>query len=119
MRRHSGGVGRARRFRAVSRKNHIYTHICDTISTRREVYELVVHLHSTGIVHGDLEPRNVARVRGGGFRLIDFSESRRHHCKEIEENKVQYVIISLLIIVNIGIDWKTTGSPSSPEAEVF
>jgi tRNA A-37 threonylcarbamoyl transferase component Bud32 len=77
------------------------------ISSRRKVYELVVHLHRTGIVHGDLEPRNVARVRGGGFRLIDFSESRHHDCKEMEEgkeNKVRYVITSLLIVVNIGID---------------
>jgi hypothetical protein len=38
------------------------------ISSRRKVYDLVAH--------GDLEPRNVARVRGGGFRLIDFSESK-------------------------------------------
>ena len=36
-----------------------------------------------GIVHEDLEPRNIARAPGGGFRLIDFSESRKHICKEI------------------------------------
>jgi tRNA A-37 threonylcarbamoyl transferase component Bud32 len=55
--------------------------------SRVKVYSLVVHLHRIGIVHGDLEPRNIARVRGGGFRLIDFSESRNHTCSESEENK--------------------------------
>ena len=57
-----------------------------------QVYKLVQDLHSVGIVHGDLEPRNVVRVHGGGFRLIDFSESMKHACKEIT---VQYVITSL------------------------
>jgi tRNA A-37 threonylcarbamoyl transferase component Bud32 len=46
------------------------------------VYKLVVDLHSIGIVHGDLEPRNVGHVHGGGFCLIDFSESQRHICNE-------------------------------------
>ena len=55
------------------------------------MYELVLVLHSIGIVHGDLEPRNVARVHGGGFCLIDFSESRKHSCKE-STGKVQHVI---------------------------
>jgi len=54
--------------------------LCDL--ERVEVYRLVQDLHSIGIVHGDLEPRNVVRVHGGGFRLIDFSESRKHNCKE-------------------------------------
>lgn len=72
------------------------------ISFRAQVYKLVLDLHSIGIVHGDLEPRNVARVHGGEFRLIDFSESRKHLCKE---SKVQYVITSLLIAANVGIDW--------------
>lgn len=80
------------------------------------MYKLVLGLHSIGIVHGDLEPRNVARIHGGGFRLIDFSESRRHICKE---SKVQYVTISLLIAANIGIDWRTADSSSSPKAKVF
>jgi tRNA A-37 threonylcarbamoyl transferase component Bud32 len=38
-------------------------------------------LHSIGIKHGDLEPRNVMRL-GGGFCLIDFSQSRKHNCKK-------------------------------------
>lgn len=66
------------------------------------MYKLVFDLHSIGIVHGDLEPRNITRVQGGGFRLIDFSESRKHLCKEYE---VQYVITLLLIAANIRIDW--------------
>ncbi|KAM6493283.1 hypothetical protein JOM56_011417 [Amanita muscaria] len=45
---------------------------------RSQVYKLVQDLHRIGIRHGDLEPRNIGRARGGGFCLIDFSESRRH-----------------------------------------
>ncbi|KAF8339291.1 hypothetical protein F5887DRAFT_1062844 [Amanita rubescens] len=48
---------------------------------RSQVYKLVRDLHRIGITHGDLEPRNIARTREGGFCLIDFSESRRHTCK--------------------------------------
>lgn len=51
------------------------------ISCRSQVYKLVRDLHRIGITHGDLEPRNIARAREGGFYLIDFSESRRHTCK--------------------------------------
>ncbi|KAM6496456.1 hypothetical protein JOM56_009162 [Amanita muscaria] len=49
---------------------------------RSQIYTLVQDLHRIGIVHEDLEPRNIARTRGGGLYLIDFSESRRHICKE-------------------------------------
>ncbi|KAH9004932.1 hypothetical protein EDB86DRAFT_3186805 [Lactarius hatsudake] len=52
-------------------------------SEQTQVYGLIWDLHRVGIVHGDLEPRNIARVPGGGFRLIDFSESVRHTCVEI------------------------------------
>jgi serine/threonine protein kinase len=51
------------------------------MSCRSQVYKLVWDLHRIGITHEDLEPRNVARARQGGFCLIDFSESRRHTCK--------------------------------------
>ncbi|KAF8495478.1 hypothetical protein F5888DRAFT_1711201 [Russula emetica] len=57
-------------------------------SERFDVYKLVQDLHSIGIVHEDLEPRNIVRTHGGGFLLIDFSESRKHVCKE---SKVQYM----------------------------
>ncbi|KIM44998.1 hypothetical protein M413DRAFT_17851 [Hebeloma cylindrosporum] len=46
---------------------------------RSQVYRLVQALHRIGIVHGDLEPRNIVRIRGGDFCLIDFSE-KRHIC---------------------------------------
>ncbi|KAI9464522.1 hypothetical protein BJY52DRAFT_1145192 [Lactarius psammicola] len=52
------------------------------ISERTQVYRLVRDLHRVGIFHGDLEPRNIARFPGGGFRLIDFTESGRHTCEE-------------------------------------
>ena len=58
---------------------------------RTRVYGLVRDLHRVGIVHEDLEPRNIARAPGGGFRLIDFSESRKHICKEI---LVRYMVAS-------------------------
>ena len=75
------------------------------IFSRTQVYNLVVDLHRIGIVHRDLEPRNIARVHGGGFRLIDFTESGKHHCKE---NKVQFMIVSLSIAAN-GFCWQTAG----------
>jgi len=62
------------------------------ISCRSEVYKLVQDLHRIGIVHKDLEPRNIGRTRGGGFCLIDFSESRRHVCRE---SKVRYTTTPL------------------------
>jgi tRNA A-37 threonylcarbamoyl transferase component Bud32 len=66
------------------------------ISSSVQVYNLVVDLHRIGIVHRDLEPWNVARVHGGGFRLIDFTESGKHHCKE---SKVQFMIISSQLLL--------------------
>ncbi|KIM76170.1 hypothetical protein PILCRDRAFT_98772 [Piloderma croceum F 1598] len=66
----------------------------DELSTSEcyQVYKLVQDLHSVGIVHEDLEPRNITRAHGGGFLLIDFSESRRHICRA---SKVQYIGTSL------------------------
>ncbi|KAI9465415.1 hypothetical protein BJY52DRAFT_1202193 [Lactarius psammicola] len=61
-------------------------------SERTQVYGLVWDLHRVGIVHGDLEPRNVARVPGGGFCLIDFSECTKHTCVEIS---VRYMVTPL------------------------
>ena len=43
------------------------------------MYKLVRDRHRIGIVHGDLELRDIARGRGGdggGLFLIDFSESK-------------------------------------------
>ena len=62
------------------------------ISCRSDIYKLVQDLHRIGVVHGGLEPRNIVRTQGGGFFLIDFSESRRHICKESKvRSKVQYM----------------------------
>ena len=49
---------------------------------RDQIFKLVQNLHSIGIVHQDLEPRNIIRTRQGGFRLIDFTESRKHICED-------------------------------------
>lgn len=55
----------------------------DFFFCRRQVYWLALDLHRVGIIHGDLEPQNVARV-AGRFCLIDFSNSGRWHtCTEI------------------------------------
>ena len=66
------------------------------IPCRFQVYQLVQGLHRIGIMHGDLEPRNIVRARGGGFYLIDFSESKRHICKE---SKVRYTTTSLSLLL--------------------
>ncbi|KAH9964387.1 hypothetical protein BGW80DRAFT_1438550 [Lactifluus volemus] len=70
--------------------------LCDSImnswddlsdSERSKVYKLVQDLHRIGIAHEDLEPRNIVRTHGGGFLLIDFSESRKHvyqKCYELQ-----------------------------------
>ena len=70
------------------------------ISARAQVYKLFQDLHSISIMHGDLEPRNLVRVHRGGFRFVDFSESRKHICKEF---KVQYVITFLLTVADTEI----------------
>ncbi|KIM80579.1 hypothetical protein PILCRDRAFT_73114 [Piloderma croceum F 1598] len=57
-------------------------------SERYQVYKLVQDLHSVGITHEDLEPRNIVRAHGG-FLLISFSESRRHICKESKCSELQ------------------------------
>ncbi|KAH9043887.1 hypothetical protein EDB85DRAFT_1855365 [Lactarius pseudohatsudake] len=51
-------------------------------SELKQLYGMVRDLHRVGIIHGDLEPQNVARLPGGSLRLIDFSSSTRHTCVE-------------------------------------
>ena len=41
-------------------------------------------LHQIGIVHGDLEPRNVMKTQDGVYKLIDFSDSAVHKCPETQ-----------------------------------
>lgn len=88
------------------------------IFCRTQIYKLVQDLHNIGIVHKDLEPRNILRVRGGGFRLIDFSESRKHVCKD---RTVQHMITFAFLIPDFGIVRRSAHSPScsSPRSEVF
>ena len=43
---------------------------------------LIQDLHRVGIVQGDLEPRDIARILGEEFRLIDFAASTKHTCVE-------------------------------------
>ena len=71
-------AGRAKCFRAVSSGSRI------EVIIRRYSVSQNQSFHSIGIVHEDLEPRNVVHARGGGLRLIDFSESTKHTCKESE-----------------------------------
>ena len=93
MWRHSEWMGRTQCSWAVS--TVAYHAVVSKLKTqflcRHQVYKLVQeNLHRIGISHGDLERRNIARVRGGGLYLIDFSESsRRHICKE-STSKVWY-----------------------------
>lgn len=49
---------------------------------RKKIFALVKQLHSVSVLHGDIEPRNVVRTSGGGFLLIDFSESQSHSCPD-------------------------------------
>ena len=89
------------------------------ISCRSQVYKLVQELHSIGIIHGDLDPRNIVRAYGGGFRLIDFSESRRHICKE---SKVRYMSTMLCLLLTFKLDQPRRiaySFHSGPKSEVF
>jgi serine/threonine protein kinase len=87
------------------------------ISCRSDIYKLVQDLHSIGIVHEDLRPQNIVRTHGGGFLLIDFSESRKHVCKE---GKVQYMGILALLVANTQVGQRTPHpSRSGSTSEVF
>jgi tRNA A-37 threonylcarbamoyl transferase component Bud32 len=60
---------------------------------RLQIFELVYNLHSLGIVHGDLEPRNVVRTDGDEFLLIDFTESRMHRSKKCVAQHVRHLVV--------------------------
>ncbi|KAI0050746.1 hypothetical protein FA95DRAFT_1603214 [Auriscalpium vulgare] len=45
-----------------------------------DVLDAVLLLHSVGIEHGDVHPRNVLRSLNGGFRLSNFAKSKSHEC---------------------------------------
>jgi RIO-like serine/threonine protein kinase len=60
---------------------------------RLQIFELVYNLHSLGIVHGDLEPRNVVRTDRGTFLLIDFTESWMHQGKMCVAQNVRHLVV--------------------------
>ena len=76
------------------------------ISCRSDIYKLVQ----------DLQPRNIVRTHGGGFLLIDFSESRKHVCKE---GKVQYTDILALLVANTQVGQRTPHPFRSGSTEVL
>ena len=49
-------------------------------------------LHSSGVMHGDLEPRNVSRTREGTFKFFDFGRSEMHRCKRSKCCELQYLL---------------------------
>ncbi|PBK63953.1 hypothetical protein ARMSODRAFT_1023587 [Armillaria solidipes] len=51
----------------------------------------VIELHSLGVVHGDLEPRNVARTVDG-FKFFDFGRSRLHLCQRDQCGELQNLL---------------------------
>ncbi|KAJ7737950.1 hypothetical protein B0H16DRAFT_100797 [Mycena metata] len=50
-----------------------------THDDRRRLYGALTELHSVGVVHGDLTPRNVVRRSRGALCLVDFGQSTLHH----------------------------------------
>ncbi|KAJ7611542.1 hypothetical protein DFH06DRAFT_1244410 [Mycena polygramma] len=55
------------------------------------LYDTLRQLHSAGIIHGDVVPRNIVRRPGGAFCFVDFERSKLNHtcpgptCKELAE----------------------------------
>ncbi|KAJ7712221.1 hypothetical protein B0H16DRAFT_1744432 [Mycena metata] len=56
---------------------------------KRLVFTSLVRLHQSGVLHNDVEPRNVTRSETSGPFVIDFDEASFHHvcmgpsCKEL------------------------------------
>ncbi|SJK98200.1 uncharacterized protein ARMOST_01461 [Armillaria ostoyae] len=57
----------------------------------RQLVESVKQLHSLGVLHGDLEPRNVAET-SEGFKFFDFGRSELHHCQQGQCDELQYLL---------------------------
>ncbi|KAK0473899.1 hypothetical protein IW261DRAFT_660469 [Armillaria novae-zelandiae] len=54
----------------------------------QKLVDSVFELHSLGVNHGDLEPRNVAQTVDG-FKFFDFGRSELHVCKRDECGELQ------------------------------
>ncbi|KAL5498957.1 hypothetical protein ACEPAH_1475 [Sanghuangporus vaninii] len=52
---------------------------------RLRIFELLSALHKIGIIHKDIEPRNIVRSSDGSLKLIDFSQAGFHNCPGIGE----------------------------------
>ncbi|KAK0184419.1 hypothetical protein F5146DRAFT_1145582 [Armillaria mellea] len=48
----------------------------------KSLVDSVKKLHSSGVMHGDLEPRNVSRTREGTFKFFDFGRLEMHRCRK-------------------------------------
>ncbi|KAK0454304.1 hypothetical protein EV421DRAFT_1729522 [Armillaria borealis] len=57
----------------------------------RQLVESVKQFHSLGVLHGDLEPRNVAET-SEGFKFFDFGRSELHHCQQGQCDELQYLL---------------------------
>ena len=57
-----------------------YAASIDCGTTRRALFRIISDLHSVGVNHGDLSPRNVTCHPNGTLRIIDFTHSSVHKC---------------------------------------
>ncbi|KAK6977796.1 hypothetical protein R3P38DRAFT_513750 [Favolaschia claudopus] len=53
--------------------------LCLTVDEKRQLYGALTELHSAGVTHGDICPRNVIRRRHGALCFVDFGQSSPDH----------------------------------------
>ncbi|KAK0478000.1 kinase-like domain-containing protein [Armillaria luteobubalina] len=58
----------------------------------KNLVDSVKKLHSLGVMHGDLEPRNVARTKEGTFKFFDFGRSEMHRCQKSRCEEVRELL---------------------------
>lgn len=58
------------------RTHHSAERRAAALTLARAVAHAYAELHSLGVLHGDVHPRNILVLRGGGVRLIDFGFAR-------------------------------------------
>ena len=90
------------------------TYWCATFY-RLQIFKLVYDLHSLGIAHGDLEPRNIVRTDEGRFLLIDFTQSRMHRSEKCVAQHVRQLVVHSHCITDIEVDDPAKGSPFSAQ----
>lgn len=54
-----------------------------TTAEWKKLIDSTIALYALGVLHGGLEPQNVA-LTGEGFKLFDFERSTLHHCQRDE-----------------------------------